>query len=61
MKTFSLGADIQDKDNQVEGIMASKQKMEKLLSNLGANSETNIIIYDAKGNPDADAAHECLL
>lgn len=45
--------DIRDEENSIEGLMATKEKMEELLSSLGATPESNIIVYDAKGNPDA--------
>ena len=46
-------SDIRNTEHHTEGLMASKEKMEELLSTLGATPTSNIIIYDAKGNPDA--------
>ncbi len=44
---------IQDTTHPVEGIMATKEQMENVLSSLGVLPEDLIVIYDAKGNPDA--------
>jgi len=45
--------DIRNPEIDTEGLMASKKQMEDLLGTLGATNESKIIIYDAKGNPDA--------
>jgi thiosulfate/3-mercaptopyruvate sulfurtransferase len=40
-------------DYDYGGMMASKEKMEALLTRLGASPDKQIIIYDTKGNVDA--------
>jgi thiosulfate/3-mercaptopyruvate sulfurtransferase len=40
-------------DYSYGGMMATKEQMQELLTRLGIRPETNIIIYDVKGNVDA--------
>lgn len=45
--------DIQDTAYAWKGMMAGKSQIESLFSTLGIRSNDFIVIYDAKGNPDA--------
>ncbi|UCE68355.1 MAG: sulfurtransferase [Flavobacteriaceae bacterium] len=45
--------DIEDREAAVQGLIASRETMEALLSELGISSEDTIVIYDDRGCVDA--------
>jgi thiosulfate/3-mercaptopyruvate sulfurtransferase len=49
--------DIQDMNNDVEGMRLPKKDLENLLQEIGISSYDSIYIYDAKGNVDAARLH----
>lgn len=45
--------DIEDSNYPYKGIMASKEKMERLFSDLGITNSDTLVVYDDKGGSDA--------